>query len=113
MTMPVGRLPLSATVSQKTATADGYGGRVTTWATRHSGFRCRIYSHSKEEPIRLASGEQAFSTHKLIGEDKEIHAGDQISAGGANYEVLGPDYPANRIYDSSLPHHVEVFLRAI
>jgi hypothetical protein len=106
-------LPMSATVSHKTTAADGYGGKTVTWAVRHADYRCRIYQASNEEPLRLVSGEEARSTHKLLGEMRELRAGDRVSAGGVNYEVLGPDWPANQVYGAAQARQVEVYLRVV
>ncbi len=112
MSIPTRRLPLVATVTYKSTAADGYGGQVVTWVTRQASWACRLYS-TQPTLFRLASGEQAMATVKCIGEDKEVHAGDRVSADGATYEVLGPDYPTNRRYGESTGHHVEVYLRAL
>jgi head-tail adaptor len=112
MAMPVGRLPNLALVQQKTTAADGYGGQVVTWSTRHAAWACRYY-RSDGRTVRLASGEDAISTHKFVGEVKEIHAGDRLVLGHLTFEVLGPDHDANYIYDASNAHHVELDARTI
>ncbi len=106
-------MPLTVTVQQKSTAADTYGGSKVTWSNRRTGYRCRIDIASPGQPYRLASGEEAVSTHDLVGEDYEVHAGDRIVDGDATYEVLGPDYPSNRVYGKSNTHHVEVALRTV
>lgn len=111
MSISLDLLPLTATVTYKSLAGDGYGGQVATTATRQAGYACRI-DQSAGDLVRLPNGQDAQSTHFLIGEPKEIHAGDRVSAGGATYEVLGPDWPANTVYDASEAFSVEVFLRS-
>ncbi len=106
-------LPQTATIQQKTTTADGYGGSKVTWSNRRTGYRCRIDIAAEGQVYRLASGEEAISTHDLLGEDYEVHAGDRIVANGQTYEVLGPDWPACRVYGKSNTHHVEAALRTV
>ncbi len=111
MAIPTDKLALSAKVEYKTTTDDGYGAKIVTWATRQAAFRCRIYQ-SRGEVVRLPGGEEAISSHKLIGECKEVHAGDRLTIGGATYTLLGPDFPGNKVMDSSQWHHVECYLRS-
>jgi hypothetical protein len=104
-------LPNNALVEYAAEASDGFGGQTRTWATRHAAYACRVYQ-SKGEVVRLGSGEEAQSTHKFVGQDAEVHAGDRMTIGGIVYDVLGPGWPANRVYGASASHHVEGFLRA-
>lgn len=103
-------LPQSALVEYHGESGDGYGGQVRAWTTRHAAYACRIYQ-SKGEIVRLGSGEDAQSTHKMIGQDAEVHAGDRFTVSGVVYDLLGPDWPANRVYGAANTHHVEALLR--
>lgn len=114
MPIPTDKLPLSAKVEYKTTADDGYGAKTVTWATRQAAFRCRVYrpQGAGGEVVRLPGGEEAISTHKLIGECKEVHAGDRLTIGGATYTLLGPDFPGNKVFGASQWHHVECYLRS-
>lgn len=99
-------------VRRRSVTADGLGGDAVTWQQVMDDYRCRIY-RSAGELVRDAAGEQAVSTHRLLGEARELRAGDEVADGAAAYVVLGPDWPANVVRTPRGAHHVEVFLRAV
>ena len=98
-------------VRRRAVTADGLGGDAVSWQQVMDDYRCRIY-RSAGELVRDSHGEQVVSTHRLFGEARELHAGDEVVDGGEVYVVLGPDWAANVVRTPRGPHHVEVFLRA-
>jgi hypothetical protein len=104
-------LTSTALVRRKRVAADGLGGDAVSWQQVMGDYRCRIY-RSAGELVRDSHGEQVVSTHRLFGEARELHAGDEIADGAAVYVVLGPDWPGNVVATMRGPHHVEVFLRA-
>jgi len=98
-------------VRRRVVTGDGFGGDTVAWQLVMDDYRCRIY-RSAGELVRDSRGEQAVSTHRLFGEARELHAGDEIVDGDQVYVVLAPDWPANVVRTPRGAHHVEVLLRA-
>jgi len=98
-------------VRRRAVTADGLGGDAVSWQPVMDDYRCRIY-RSEGELVRDSHGEQVVSTHRLLGEAREVRAGDEIVDGATVYVVLGPEWPANVVSSPRGPHHVEAFLRA-
>lgn len=98
-------------VRRRAVTSDGLGGDAVRWQVVMEDYRCRIY-RSSGELVRDSHGEQVVSTHRLLGEAREVRAGDEIVDGAAAYVVLGPDWPANVVPTARGAHHVEAFLQA-
>jgi len=104
-------LTSTVVVRRRTVAADGLGGDAIVWQLVMDDYRCRIY-RSAGELVRDSHGEQAISTHRLLGEAREVRAGDEIVDGPTVYVVLEPDWPANVVSSPRGPHHVEVLMRA-
>jgi len=105
-------LPQCATVRRKRVSGDGFGGEKVEWTTVITNYRCRIYG-AGANVVRLPGGQEAISTHKMIGEVGDVRAGDRLIEGDAAYEVLGPDGDAGMVHGSDGAHHVEALLRAV
>ena len=105
-------LPVRATVRRKRVTSDGFGGEKVEWTTVISNYRCRIYG-AGANVVRLPGGEEAISTHRMIGEVADLRAGDRLVQGDVVYEELGPEGDAGMVQGGEGAHHVEALLRAV
>jgi len=101
-------LAITAEIKRLSHSENDYGGEDNTWSTHIASYSCRIYQTKGESQVSDI-GKTENSTHKAIGANVDILAGDKLVNSSEEYIVKR----VYKVYDEDSIHHLELFLERI